>query len=496
MPAEMLGEEMKVPRCMSTQHPDNASIPFFSDSAVMDGETEVKEAFYAYYDLGCEEQMWDCEGKEVDSFVVRKLLSRYEYFFREKTLGEDVFLTLRVPNPEVERNEGKVLLEALESIPRNFDACSAFYGKDVAPIFEVILPMTTSAESLNRVYNYYKDFVAGKGGKKIAGGNLTVAEWVGELKPEKINMIPLLENRDAMGNAAGIVKEYISDKDLEYQRVFLARSDPALNYGSLSTVLMIKNAVADLHALEEKSGVQIYPIIGAGSAPFRGNLKPTNVEEFMDSYPNVQTLTLQSAFKYDYRPEQVIEAVRRIREAKRGKPREVDEERSMRIIGKVSAEYAKQIALLAPIINRVARYVPARRKRKLHVGLFGYSRGAGEVKLPRAITFCAALYSIGIPPEMLGLDALEEKDYEYISSVYSGFGQDLKDALVYLNLENLKMFPEIEKKILPVLERFEFETDEPHRALSKYILKKVEAGGHEALQEEIVKAATMRKFLG
>lgn len=496
MPSRDMGELMKVPRCMSTQHPDNAAIPFFSDSSVMDGETEVKEAFYAYYDLGCEEQMWDCEGKEVDSFVVKKLLSRYEYFFKEKTLGEDVFLTLRVPNPEVERNEGKVLLEALESIPRNFDACRAFYGKDVAPIFEVILPMTTSAASLNRVYNYYKDFVAGKGGRKIAGGNLTVAEWVGELKPERINMIPLLEDKETMGKAAAIVEEYISDKDLEYQRVFLARSDPALNYGSLSTVLLIKNAVADLHALEEKSGVSIYPIIGAGSAPFRGNLKPANVEDFMQSYPNVQTLTLQSAFKYDYRPEQVIEAVRKIREAKRGAPRDVDKERSMRIVERVSAEYRAQISLLAPLINRVARYVPGRRKRKLHVGLFGYSRGSGEVKLPRAITFCAALYSIGIPPEMLGLDALEEKDYEYIHSVYPGFERDLKDALVYLNKENLKLFPEIEKKILPVLERFEFETDEPHRALSKYILKKVENGGHEALQEEIVKAATMRKFLG
>lgn len=487
---------MKVPRCMSTQHPDNATIPFFSDSAVMDGETEVKEAFHAYYDLGCEEQMWDCEGKEVDSFVVKKLLSRYEYFFREKTLGEDVFLTLRVPNPEVERNEGKVLLEALESIPRNLDACSAFYGRDVAPIFEVILPMTTSAEALNRVYNYYKDFVAGKGGRKIAGGELTVAEWVGGLKPEKISMIPLVEDKGAMGNAARIVEGYISDKDLEYQRVFLARSDPALNYGSLSTVLMIKNAVSDLHALEQGSGVKIYPIIGAGSAPFRGNLKPTNVDEFMQSYPNVQTLTLQSAFKYDYRPEQVIAAVRRIRETPRGKPPEVDKERSMGIVEKVSAEYRAQIALIAPLINKVAGYVPGRRKRKLHVGLFGYSRGSGQVKLPRAITFCAALYSVGLPPEMLGLNALAEKDYDYIKSVYPGFEGDLKDALTYLNRENLKLFPEIEKKMAQVLERFEFEGHEGHRALSKYILKKVEAGGHEALQEEIVKAAAMRKFLG
>jgi phosphoenolpyruvate carboxylase len=58
--------------------------------------------------------MWDCEGKEVDSYVVKKLLSRYGEFFNEKILGKDLFLTLRVPNPTVEKAEAKILLETLE----------------------------------------------------------------------------------------------------------------------------------------------------------------------------------------------------------------------------------------------------------------------------------------------------------------------------------------------------------------------------------------------
>ncbi|MDY6986226.1 MAG: phosphoenolpyruvate carboxylase [Candidatus Thermoplasmatota archaeon] len=37
-------------------------------------------------------------------------------------LGRDLFLTHRVPNPEVEGAEDKVLLETLESIPRSYDA--------------------------------------------------------------------------------------------------------------------------------------------------------------------------------------------------------------------------------------------------------------------------------------------------------------------------------------------------------------------------------------
>ena len=99
-----------VPRCMSTQHPDNVSQPFFVEGAQIGGEDEVQEAYYAYSHLGCDEQMWDFEGKEVDNSVVKKLLTKNEKFFRGTKLGKDVFLTYRVPNPDVEKAEGKILL--------------------------------------------------------------------------------------------------------------------------------------------------------------------------------------------------------------------------------------------------------------------------------------------------------------------------------------------------------------------------------------------------
>ena len=100
---------MIIPRVMSTQHPDNAHAPFFSQGPQLGGEEEVKEAFYVYSTLGCDEQMWDHEGKEVDAHVVPKLLSQHSAFFRKKKLGKNVFLTLRVPNPARERSSAKGL---------------------------------------------------------------------------------------------------------------------------------------------------------------------------------------------------------------------------------------------------------------------------------------------------------------------------------------------------------------------------------------------------
>ena len=106
---------------MSTQHPDNVKQPFFVENSIVKGDDEIKEAFYAFSHLKIQEQLWDAEGKEVDNFVVEKLLSRYSDYFKKHKLGQDRFITVRGPNPRVEKNMGKMLLEILEGIPRNFD---------------------------------------------------------------------------------------------------------------------------------------------------------------------------------------------------------------------------------------------------------------------------------------------------------------------------------------------------------------------------------------
>lgn len=486
---------MEIPRVMSTQHPDNVTTPFFAHNSVLAGEDEVQEAYYAYSHLGATEQMWDCEGKEVDNFVVEKLLSKYERFFSQKKLGRDVFLTLRVPNPDVEKTEAKVLLETLESISRNFDIATAFYGEEIAPIFEVILPMTTSARSLNRVYYYYKDFVVGKQDKPFFNEDLKISDWIGAFKPETINVIPLIEDKESMLSAHAIVEEYLKDKKVEYQRVFLARSDPAMNYGLVSAVLLNKIALQDLWALSEEISVEIPPIIGVGSVPFRGNFKPTNIHNCLWEYPSVQTFTAQSAFKYDY-PEKVItDAIEEINGKRRKHPRFVGVEQSLRMIEKSSTEYEKEVKLLIPLINRIASFVPARRKRKLHIGLFGYSRNVGEFALPRAIGFCAALYSIGLPPEILGLKALTERDIEYLQDIYVNFEGDMKEALRYYNPDVLGILPHALKKRLR-LDLFEYEIHEEHRQITTRIIEALGNNRLENAEKDIVEAAWARRFLG
>jgi len=473
-----------IPRIMSTQHPDNVAIPFFAHDPEMGGEDEVVEAFYAFSVLGADEQMWDFEGKEVDEFVVKKLFERYGYFFKRKKLGKELRLTPRVPNPSIEKAEAKLLLETLEAIPRSADYARLFYGEELPPIFEIILPMTTSSAEINRVYHLYKRYIVWKQYKRVY--DIKLYEWIGRFYPEEINVIPLFETREAILGAAEIVGEYIADKELESQRVFLARSDPAMNYGLISAVLYDKLALYELQLLSERTGVEIYPIIGVGGAPFRGHFTPENADAVLREYPSVQTFTIQSSFKYDRPAKEVIRAIEHIKGSKRSETEPVPDE-VFEVLEPYTERYSMELKALAPLIREVAKYVPSRRKRKLHIGLFGYSREVNGSSLPRAIKFTAALYSLGVPPELLGLSALSDKSLELLSDHYIGLYDDMEFAFRYFNPKAVERFPFL-KPLLDMAR--EYERDERHGEITTRILQ------GEIEESLIVEAAGIRGFLG
>src|SRR2546427_649539 len=343
----------RIPRCMSTQHPDNRAIRVSAQSAPPTAEDEVREAYYAYSHLGCDEQMWDFEGKEVDGHVVEKLLSTYESFFAEHPIGESVHLTPRIPNPALEPTQAKVVLEVLQSLPRHADIARVFYDRERPPILELIHPMTTSARELDRVREYYERF-------------------------------------DALGR---------------------------------------------------ETGVAIYPVIGVGSVPFRGGLAPRTVDRVLATYPSVQTFTIQSAFKYDHPPDAVRDGIAKLLAHERQAPIAIDEGRATQLLDRLVARYQAEVQELAPLVNTVARAVPRRRLRKMHVGLFGYNRESAGVSLPRAIPFCASLYSLGLPPELIGLAAVTDADWSWLRATVPAIESELIDAVRYLDAEELAWLP-------------------------------------------------------
>lgn len=492
---------IKIPRTLSTQHPDNALIPFFANNAVLKGDDEIKEAFYAFSNLGIEEIMWDAEGKEADDFVIRKLITDYQSFFEKKRLGKDIFITIRIPNPQYEKAEAKILLETLESIPRSYDTAKLFYGNGTyPPIFEVIVPMADE-QIIRKIYDYYKNIVIGKENFKFLDGkNLTVEEWIGEFNPKRINVIPLFEDIPSMLSADKTLRSYLKGKDVDYQRVFLARSDPAMNHSSVAVILALHITLDRLGKLEYELGLPIYPMLGSGSAPFRGHLIPSNVDYILSKYPSIATFTIQSAFKYDFPVADVQEAIKKINQTPIGKPIPVENpERALKVIKKISKEYQRQIQLLAPLINEVSKFVPSRRMRKLHTGLFGYSRELKKgVSLPRVISFCAVLYSMGLPPDIIGLNALSEEDKEVIRDIYPNFDNSIKETLSMWNPEVLKIIPSKLKPVIKsIVDGYEFEENKAHSELSTELVTLLQNRKFGTpITDLIIRSGLVRKFLG
>jgi len=485
---------MPIPRCMSTQHPDNATVPFFAASAVLAGEDEIREAFYAYSHLGCDEQMWDVEGKEIDTYVVKKLLTYYPEYFREHVIGQTLRLTLRVPNPTVERTEAKILLETLESIPRSYDAARLFYEREAAPIFEVILPLTTSARCIDRVYRFYAEHIIGRQYARFRPDDITIADWIGEFHPAQIQVIPLFEDVPSMLHAADIVAEYLRDKELSDQRVFLARSDTAMNYGLVSAAFANKIALARLNELSTRSGVRLHPILGVGSAPFRGGLSPRTAERVGAEYPSVVTFSIQSAFKFDYPVSEVRAACDYLKTRTIEPADPIDTGRALELIARYSNAYRQRVVELAPDINQLAKHVPSRRARKLHIGLFGYARELEGVRLPRAITFTCSLYSLGVPPELIAFEALSDSDLAFIHEAYPSFEAEIQEALSFTDFDSPLMTPTLRTALTRA--GYPYNPHEEHLDLVRQMRADLERGDAVQLSDLVARAGRLRRFLG
>ncbi len=420
---------------MASQHPDHASKPYWHTKIFIGAHHETKECFLAFSELGIPEYKWDWEGKFVDESVIERLVSQNFEYFKKNPLGKSRFLTFRLPNPKVETEFriGRAFMGI---------ASAASLMKEIGlhspPIFEVILPMTETASEMIDIQVAFRELASLKHKLyKLNNGTL-----------KHIEIIPLFEQVSTIIRSVHILREYIKIHKKKfgftpsYIRPYVARSDPALNSGIVPTVIAIKIAFSRYQDFEKETHIKLYPIIGSASLPFRGGLTPLTARQFAHEYRGVRTVLLQSAFRYDYDKNDVIAAVKLLIDTLPGQKavhftqKQIEELADA--IRPFEKYYKQTVEQIAPVINKLATYLPKRRERVLHIGLFGYSRGVGKVKLPRAIGFTAALYSIGVPPELIGTgrglrEAKKQGKLKLIEKTYVNMKSDLLRAGRYLN---------------------------------------------------------------
>lgn len=498
-----------IPILMGTQHPDNASVPFWNDSAFVESRKETDEVYQNFFTLDCDEYMWDWEGKFADEAMIERLMSKHLKDFKQKQVGRDKFITIRIPNIWEEKTFK--LARAYMSV-----LSAAEFTKSLQvhtpPVFEFILPMTTSAAQMLHVQETFRK--TAKLHEETFGENMFGKGYV--------HMIPIFESVEDLAGCAKILRDYIVGhremwgENPAYLRVFIARSDPALNAGFAPAMLATRMALREMYKVEEEFGIPVYPIVGTGSLPFRGGINPDNIENSLPQYEGAKTVTIQSAFKYDYPIQDVKKALDFI-EKKLTKVKPVkfsdDEFQTMEVLNDIFKNfYRPTIEKFAPMINRMAQFVPNRRERLQHIGLLGYSRGVGEVALPRAIKFTAACYSMGIPPEFIGtgrgLKEVRAKGMtETLNAHFKTLKWELSHAGKFVNKENIMLFAkkydwareimldiELCEEILGIELGPQKDRHFLHRNLTSNIM--VKHGLGMDFEDDLLEAAIMRKSLG
>lgn len=445
------------PKIMCTQHPDSVS-------RYIATQEEVEEAVEAALKYECDEYMPDYEGKATPYHQNVQIVSK---FIEETNMvpGDNFYITPRVPSASQE-NRFRQIMVMMSIAEANYNSHEF---SSTQAITELIHPMTSTTQEIIESQNHM-----------VEVGELAKKEFHFEMETPRV--IPLIEDVQGLLNAEKTVENTISstekmlDQDLDKYRVFIGKSDSALSFGHVASALSCKYTINDLCELEKKIDTNIGIIFGAGTLPFRGHLNRQNATNFFEEYKGISTITLQSAIRYNHSETESGELIKYAREKLSGSPERYDQndkEDLVNMIAILGSRYNQVIQHIAPTISRISSLMPQQRDRLMHGSSTGYSREVPEISgitslcrkdlaeeleksipskmlsFPRAIKFTGALYSIGLPPEVIGLgNALEyiqktigEDAFEnLIRKYYPSIESDINFVFGYLDLKSANRF--------------------------------------------------------
>jgi phosphoenolpyruvate carboxylase len=433
----------KIPATMATQHPDNALPPYWEPKeAFISAYQEIGEAVSSWQDLGVSEYMWDWEGKHADAAVIDRLFSEYHDYVSAHQLGKDKFLTFRIPN--IWEEKGYNLMQAMSVILSAEDLSRDLKFKD-RPLFEIILPMTERAQQLIQMQKLFEKLAHFK------SDEFTIDQMD---NTDYLEIIPLVESVESQLSVGDLLNDYVKlhqqhfKHKPEYIRAFLACSDSALSSGLLAGLIGNKIGLSRLYEFSNKNGIPVYPIAGSGSLLFRGGLAPDTIDRFIEEFPGIRTVTVQSSFRYDHPKAAVKKSIAELeKRLPTAKPHIINSKTAIELIAIANistAFYKETLSAVLPSMEPVFKIVPRRRDRRQHIGLLGYSRSMGGQSLPRAITFTAGFYSVGMPPEFIGLGRtlknLSPAQLNLLKVEYPNITKDFERAGRWVNKGNLELF--------------------------------------------------------
>jgi len=365
---------------MCTQHPDS--------TVRITTQQEVDEAIQGYTMYGCDEVMSDYEGKLTPYAQPKDIVVRAHEL--GLLIGEKFYVTPRIPNPTLEEFD-RVDLSIEAGLIANYYSYKLAGAQAVKWL---ILPMVEDVEVVRLVQR----LITRK--QEIMREELRVS-----LEP--VQLVPLLEDtyrhvtiQDYVMALLRVLREH--GVEVDALRVFVGKSDAAVKSGHIASALSVMYAINELHRLSSAEGIEVKPIVGMGTPPFRGALNnPELVEKIAERYAGYTTATIQSAARYDMPFKEYVKVKERLLLNVNKPPREVQAE-VVDLISRATKMYRDLASRYVDVIHRISLVIPSTRER-VSWRIYGRTLPTPrtELSVPRAIVYTCAWYTAGIPPTFL-----------------------------------------------------------------------------------------------
>jgi phosphoenolpyruvate carboxylase len=411
-----ISSDRKIPSTAATQFSDNVSKPFWSFKDTANASDDFFDCYVSFKEFSCHEYFWDWQDRKMDELLVKKLVRHYLNFFREHPIGKRCFVTFRVRNGNSLETLGRIYMSVIST--NGFALGQKLFSP---PLFEVV-HSAASSKDLLRFAKLYNESVS-----------IASERFRQDCGPKVISVLPT-HVFDSKANWYTTLNNYFSTYQssfrcrVDYFRPLIPRSEIADKLGFVGAVLATKRALANYSSFSKIAGIRSHPIVDTGPLLFRGGLNPDSLRNFIATYPGARTVTLTSAFRYDYGIKQVKEATALLN---RVLPQ-----------NKAAAYSREEIGSISAIEKIFAKHYRNTINKLSSLGAIADGMKTINKEVPKQLRLSFSLYSLGIPPELAGtgkalLECIKEGRIADLERFYPNIKEDLKAAGSLLNKENL-----------------------------------------------------------